>query len=122
MEKIQTIIGCPPSKANTYRIVTIAGHGSLSKTAALHKYEQDFYIQCGHYRDAMISGYFKLAIDVYFPTMSHDLDNSLKVVLDCLQQCKAIKNDNKCTEILARKFVDKKNPRIEFTLEPVKLE
>ena len=29
---------------------------------------------------------------------------------------KAIKNDNRCVAINARKFIDKNNPRIEFTL------
>lgn len=121
MDKEQVILACPPSKANTYRVITINGHGSLGKTATMKKYEESFYIQCGKYRDKMIEGYFNLDIDVYFPTMSHDLDNSLKVVLDCLQSCKAIKNDNRCVEIHARKFVDKTNPRIEFTLTPVEL-
>lgn len=121
MNKEQTILACPPSKANSYKVITINGHGSLGKTSAMRKYEEAFYIQCGKYRDKMIEGYFSLDIDVYFPTMSHDLDNSLKVVLDCLQSCKAIKNDNRCVEIHARKFIDKANPRIEFTLTPVEL-
>ena len=48
--------------------------------------------------------------------MSHDLDNSLKVVLDCLQQTHTIVNDNKCCKIVAEKFIDKSNPHIEFRL------
>lgn len=118
MGKEQVIIGSVPSKANSYKIITIAGHGSLAKTAAMKKYEQSFYMQCGKYRGLMLEGYFRLDLDVYFPTMSHDLDNSLKVILDCLQSCKAIKNDNRCVTINARKFIDKNNPRIEFTLTP----
>lgn len=118
MEKEQVIIGSVPSKANSYRVITIAGHGSLGKTAAMKKYEQSFYMQCGKYRGKMIESYFRLDLDVYFPTMAHDLDNSLKVILDCLQSCKAIKNDNRCVAINARKFIDKNNPRIEFTLTP----
>lgn len=34
----------------------------------------------------------------------------------CLQHCKAIKNDNNCVKIVAQKFVDRDNPRIEFKL------
>ena len=116
MDKEQVIIGSVPSKANSYKIITIAGHGSLAKTPAMKKYEQSFYMQCGKYIGQMLEGYFRLDLDVYFPTMSHDLDNSLKVILDCLQSCKAIKNDNRCVAINARKFIDKNNPRIEFTL------
>lgn len=94
MEHEQVIIGSVPSKANSYRIITIARHGSLAKTAAMKKYEQAFYMQCGKYRDKMITDYFRLDLDVFFPTMSHDLDNSLKVILDCLQSCKAIKRQS----------------------------
>lgn len=78
-------------------------------------------MQCGKYRNANIQGYFELHIDVYFTTMSHDLDNTLKIVLDCLQAIKAIKNDNRCVKIVAQKFIDKKEPRIEFSLVEVKL-
>lgn len=121
MAEKQVIIGSVPSKANSYRVITIKGHGSLGKTTAMKKYEQSFFLQCGKYRDKMITDYFKLELDVYFPTMSHDLDNSLKIILDCLQSCKAIKNDNRCVDIHARKFIDKANPRIEFSIEPIKI-
>ncbi|KAA2242854.1 RusA family crossover junction endodeoxyribonuclease [Chitinophaga agrisoli] len=112
----QTIYGTVPSKSNSYRIITINGHASLAKRPALARYEKDFYIQCNHYRDAGIDGYFELHLDVYYPNQRADLDNSLKVVLDCLQRVKAIKNDNKAVGLFVRKFLDKANPRIEFQL------
>ena len=123
MKHEQVIYGQAPSKANTYKIITVVTngkrHGSLSKTDALHKYEHDFYLQCGAYRNKNISGFFELYVDVYFHSNQPDLDNSLKVILDCLQGCKAIKNDRNCVKIVANKFVDKNNPRIEFTLVEV---
>ena len=64
----------------------------------------------------MIEGNFKFEIDVYYDSRRPDLDNSLKSTLDCLQKCKAIKNDNKCLEIIARKHLDKINPRVEFKI------
>lgn len=115
----QVIYGNPPSKSNCYRIVTIGGHGSLAKTPALKKYENDFYIQCNHYRGKNIQGYFELHIDVFYPSQRSDLDNVFKVVLDCLQRVKAVGNDNKCVKIVARKFVDKQSPRIEFEITEV---
>jgi Holliday junction resolvase RusA-like endonuclease len=111
-----TINGAPPSKSNLYRIITIHGHGSLSKTAALKKYEDSFYMQIGSYRNLNITGYFELHIRVFYTAMRQDLDNSLKVVLDCLQHTKTIANDNKCIKIVAEKFIDKDRPRIEFKL------
>jgi Holliday junction resolvase RusA-like endonuclease len=56
---------------------------------------------------------------VFYPSQRADLDNSLKIILDCLQKCKAIVNDNKCTKIVANKFLDKKEPRIEFEIKEV---
>lgn len=112
----QIIYGQCPSKSNGYRIITIHGHGSLAKTPATKKYEEDFFMQCG-LRNAGISKRFKLTIDVYFSSDRPDLDNSCKVVLDCLQAAKAIVNDRLCSEIHARKLIDKENPRIEFVLE-----
>lgn len=115
----QTIHGSVPSKANSYRVVTINGHGSLAKTTATKNYENSFYMQVGPYRNMMIEGYFELHMRVYFPSMSHDIDNSAKVVLDCLQTCKAIKNDNRCVKLTAEKFIDKTNPRIEFKITTI---
>lgn len=114
--KIQTIFGQVPSKSNCYKIITLSGHGSLAKTKALKDYEKSFYLQCNLYRNANIKGLFEFNVDVYYPNNRADLDNSLKIILDSLQQVKAIENDNKCVLIVARKFVDKVNPRIEFSL------
>lgn len=110
-----TIQGKIPSKSNSYKIITIAGHSSLGKQKVLKEYEQSFFLQCP-LRGKNISGYFKLSVDVYYENMRPDLDNCLKILLDCLQQCKAIKNDRQCTEIHARKLIDKTNPRIEFEI------
>ena len=113
---IQTILGNCPSKSNCYRIVSIAGHASLSKTKALKKYEDDFYIQCNKYRNAGIDGYFELHLRVFYPSQRSDLDNYLKIILDCLQRVKAIRNDNKCVKLVAEKYFDKERPRIEFEI------
>ena len=110
------IIGQPPSKSNCYKIVAHYGHGSLAKTKALKQYEEAFYLQCP-LRGRMISSRFMLDVDVYYSSDRPDLDNSLKIILDCLQTSKAIKNDRLCAEIHARKLIDKTNPRIEFAIE-----
>ena len=112
----QTIRGSIPAKSNQYKIIRMAGHSSLGKTKGLKEYENSFYMQVGAYRNLMITGYFELEVRVYYTSMSHDLDNSLKCLLDCLQYTKTIKNDNKCVKITAEKFLDKVNPRVEFRL------
>ena len=111
-----TVHGQIPSKSNCYRVVTIRGHGSLAKTPALHKYEESFIMQCP-LRKADIDYRFKLTVDVFNQSDRNDLDNSFKILLDCLQSCRAIRNDRLCAEIHARKFIDKENPRVEFSIE-----
>jgi Holliday junction resolvase RusA-like endonuclease len=116
MAMMQTIIGQIPSKSNCYKIVTINNHGSLAKKDALTAYEKSFYLQCNQYRNRNIKGLFELHINVYNSSQRPDLDNSFKICLDCLQTCRAIENDRNCVKIVAQKFVDKNNPRIEFEI------
>ena len=111
-----TILGNVPSKSNLYMIA----RNRLIKTKRLKEYEDSFYIQLPPaLRNLDITGYFEFEIDVFYPSQRADLDNSLKVVLDCLQKTKTIRNDNRCTRIIANKALDKDNPRIEFTIRPV---
>ncbi len=113
---MQTIIGKCPSKSNCYKVVKIAQHSSLAKTKALIDYEKSFYLQCNVYRNKNITGLFELQLHVFYDSNRADLDNSLKIILDCLQKVNAIKNDNNCVKITAEKFIDKIKPRIEFTI------
>jgi len=117
MKKVieEVIFGNTPSKSNCYKIVTFGGHASLAKGAALKQYEKDFYIQCKN-RNAMIEGYYELHLKVFYPTQKSDIDNSIKVLSDMLQTCKVIKNDNKCVKVVAEKFLDKANPRVELKI------
>lgn len=108
----QVIFGNCPSKSNSYRI----GQKKLLKTEDLKSYERNFILQCNRYKNKNINKPFRLDLVVYFAAMKQDLDNSFKVILDCLQSCKAISNDNLCMEIVARKEIDAKNPRIEFKI------
>ena len=124
MRHEQIIYGSIPSKSNQYKIITRRGadgkaHGSLAKTDAMEVFEKKFYLQCGAYRNRNIKGFFELYVDVYFQSNQPDLDNSLKGLLDCLQTCRAIRNDRNCVKIVANKFIDKNNPRIEFTIVEV---
>lgn len=115
----QIIYGQVPSKSNCYKIVTVNGHGSIAKQQALKDYEKSFYLQCNVYRNMNIKGLFELEINVYNQSQRPDLDNAFKVILDSVQACRAISNDRNCVKIVAQKFVDKKNPRIEFEIKEV---
>lgn len=94
-------------------------HYGLSKTDVLSGYEKSFYLQCSIYRNKNIGGLFEINLKVFYENQRPDLDNCLKIILDCLQGCKAIKNDRNCVKVTAEKFIDKKDPRIEFELTEV---
>lgn len=115
MSEWQTIQGVCPSKSNGYLIAK----DRLYKSPTLRAYEDRFYMQCHKYRNKNIEGYFEFHLKVFYPSMRSDLDNSLKVILDSLQKIKAIKNDNKAVKIVAEKFIDKSNPRIEFSIKEI---
>ena len=113
-----TIYGDVVSKSNQYRIITVNGHASLKKSNAVKAFEEKFYLQ-NPLRNANISNFFAIYLDAYFSSNRKDLDGAFKLVLDVLQSSKTIKNDRLCTEIHARKFIDKNQPRLEFTIVEV---
>lgn len=117
---MQTIIGKCPSKSNCYKVIKVGAHASLAKTKTLTDYEKSFYLQCNTYRNKNINGLFEIYLKVYYDSNRADLDNSLKIILDCLQKVNAIKNDNNCVKIVAEKYIDKIKPRIEFELHAIK--
>ena len=113
-----TIYGDVVSKSNQYRIITINGHASLKKSDAVKEFEKKFYLQ-NPLRNANITGFFEIYLDAYFSSNRKDLDGAFKLVLDTLQSSGTIKNDRNCVKIVANKYIDKQNPRIEFTLQEV---
>jgi len=127
---IEVIYGNVPSKANSYRR---GANKNLISDNKVKQYERDFMRQCVKYRNKMIGckevgkrvkriEQFPIGfeVDVYYSDNRHDLDNAFKIILDCLQKARAIKNDNKVTEIIAHKYLDKDNPRIEFKIYEIK--
>lgn len=112
----EIIFGTIPSKSNSYTIGRVNGNPCIVKSNEMKKYERDFIKQCTKYKGIGISSYFKLICDVFYPDHTHDLDNSLKGLLDCLQYVGAITNDNLCIEIIAKRHYDRYKPRIEFEI------
>ena len=113
------IKGNCPSKSNQYKVIRLGNRCGLGKQKKLESYENSFKIQMLDYKYDIIESEFKFVIDVYYDSRRPDLDNSLKVVLDCLQKAEVIKNDNKCLEIVAKKHLDKIDPRVEFIITPI---
>jgi Holliday junction resolvase RusA-like endonuclease len=107
------IKGQVPSKSNGYRI----GNNRLYKSVELKEYEVSFDWQIKKHKGQTISEPFEIWIDVYFQSNRSDLDNSAKIILDCLQNSGMIANDRLCSVLVMRKHIDKLDPRIEFELK-----
>jgi Holliday junction resolvase RusA-like endonuclease len=113
-----TILGQVPSKSNGYKI----GNNRLYKSKELKEYEHFFLLKMLEYRHLFIEPIkdkFSIKILVYFQSNRSDLDNSAKIILDCLQNCKVIENDRLCHELHMVKYIDKENPRIEFEIKVI---
>lgn len=116
--EVETIFGQIVAKANHYLSVPGGVDGRrIIKDEKIRVYEQSFREQCRVYRDRKIEGRFILYVRVYHSSERYDLDNSLKTLLDCLQDVGAITNDNKCFKIIAEKAIDRNNPRVQFALQ-----
>lgn len=115
----ETIFGQCLAKANHYLAVPGQGGRRIIKDAAFRAYERSFRSQCTIYRNRGINAPFRLLIDVYHSSQRFDLDNSLKTILDLLQDVGAITNDNLCVGIEAIKHVDRSNPRVVFGIEEI---
>jgi Holliday junction resolvase RusA-like endonuclease len=113
-----TILGQVPSKSNGYKI----GNNRLYKSRELKEYEYYFFLAMLQYRHMFIEPIkdkFAIEILVYFQSNRSDLDNSAKIILDCLQSCKVIDNDRLCHRLTMHKFIDKENPRIKFEIKVI---
>ncbi len=116
-----TIRGNVPSKSNGYKIITITPkkgrpHSSLAKTDELKRYEEGFYVQIPPGARQQIDSELTVRLRVYYDSWRPDIDGCFKVVLDCLQEAKVIQNDRQVHKIIAEKFKDAHNPRVEITL------
>lgn len=117
MKEKDVILGICPGKANHYMAVPDGDGGRrIIKDETIRAYERSFVEQCHVYKDKMIDRPFHLVADVYYPDYRHDLDNSLKTILDCAQYARCIKDDNKCVKIDATRHYDPQRPRVEFQL------
>lgn len=117
---VETIYGQVVAKANHYMAVPDKdGKRRIIKDSAIRAYEESFCIQCRKYRGMKINEPFILNVKVFFTDNNHDLDNAIKTILDCLQYCEAITNDNLLVKLNAEKGISRTKPRIEYSIERV---
>ena len=117
----ETIYGQPIAKTNHYQVAMNKNTGAyyIAKDDIIRDYELMFKEQCQIYKNRLISRPFIFHADVFQSSVKFDLDNSVKTVLDCLQYCGAITDDNLCIGIHAVKHIDHQQPRVVYAIEEV---
>lgn len=116
MEK-EIILGVIVAKSNHYVSVPDTVKGSrIILDDVYRKYQSDFLSQIDIYKNRLINSPFILYADIFFLNERFDLDNACKTLLDLLQDAKAIKNDRLCVELHAKKHIDHRVPRVEFSI------
>ena len=111
------VYGSVPSKSNSYKLGVKNGKPIMFKSKMLTQYEKNFYLQTpATARDKMLSGLLAVYLNGYYTSNRLDLDNSAKILLDCMEAAKIFKNDNQVTSLFMNKFVDNINPRVEIAV------
>ena len=133
-----TILGEPASKANSRKIVTIAGRPSSIKSQKARGFEADALMQIPPAARQRIEGPVRVWLRIWYASERPDLDES--IVLDVLQdrygkaprgadgkpagprplvQAGVYRNDRQVREKHVFHGIDRKNPRVEALIEPL---
>jgi Holliday junction resolvase RusA-like endonuclease len=125
------ILGEPASKANSRRLVVIAGRPSSIKSEKALAYERDALRQIPPMARRRFDGPVRVTMTIFYASELPDLDESL--ILDVLQdryakpknldrhlvQAGVYRNDRQVREKHVFHAIDKRNPRTEIVVEPM---
>ena len=101
----------PPSGNASYR----TGRGHFYRSKAAQSYHDTVELLCKAQRVTMMRGPITLEVKWYRARRAGDLDGRLKVLQDALQG-RAYANDSQIVKIIAERFEDKDNPRMQVTI------
>ena len=110
---VQIIFGEPASKANSRRVVRIAGQSRLIKSSKALSYSEHFKRQVQPI-SPLVEGDVRVTMKIYYASRRPDLDESL--ILDLLQGLIYV-NDRQVKEKHIYWGLDKNCPRTEIAVE-----
>lgn len=130
-----TILGEPASKANSRKLVTLAGRPSTIKSDKARAFERDALRQIPPAARVQLEGPVRATLRIFYASERPDLDES--VVLDVLQdryqtvgkgetkrrelvQRGVYRNDRQVREKHVFHGIDRANPRVEVEIEPLR--
>ena len=107
----------PPSANRYWRSICLGNRPRVLVSKQGRAYRKRAQLVAGaQFKRVPLTQDVRVVLNVYTPTRAGDLDNRIKPTLDALQGI-AYADDRQVVEILARRFVDKDNPRVEVTVE-----
>lgn len=122
------ILGEPASKANSRKVIEIAGVSRLAKSAKALAYEKDALKQIPPLHRVRLTGPVRVTMRIFYASERPDLDESL--ILDVLQdrytgkapnrilvQAGVYQNDRQVREKHVYHAIDRKNPRTEIIVQ-----
>lgn len=107
----------PPTLNRMYRAVVIGKNARVLLSAEARSYKSKVADICAAANEKPLRGTVIVFVDAYRPRKVGDLDGALKVALDSLQGF-CYENDNQVVRIVANRFDDKQNPRLEIEVCP----
>lgn len=114
-EAVRLTLPFPPSANAYWRNVN--GRTLLSKEAREYRQRCQFAAAL-QWKAALVEGAVAFHADVFFPNRRGDLDNRGKVLLDSLQGI-AFVNDSQIYDYRLVRHLDRDNPRVIVTIEPM---
>jgi crossover junction endodeoxyribonuclease RusA len=109
----------PPS-ANDYWHITRRGFVHVSPKARSYKARVGLAVRLAmqQRKQARVEGPVAVTVKVFRPRRVGDLDNTLKVLLDAMKG-HAFEDDKQVVRILAERFDDANEPRVEVEVQPM---
>jgi Holliday junction resolvase RusA-like endonuclease len=113
-EKITFILkGSLPAKKNTLHKGKYGWYNS--KTKDLEPFLLQLKVQTKEYKGLPLAGNCSISVGIWSSDRT-DLNNQLTSLFDLLEDVGIVKNDRQIKHIIARKFVDNKNPMVRIEL------
>jgi crossover junction endodeoxyribonuclease RusA len=112
---IRMTLPLPPSANRYWRHVK--GRVLISKEAREYRQAVSMMAMGAMGRRKPIKGRYRMKLDIY-RDLRGDLANHEKQLHDALEGT-VVTNDRDCWELVMRRHLDRKNPRVEITIEPI---
>ena len=108
----------PPSTNALSRALVKGARAVVVSSRAYRNWRKDAEAWLTTQRSELLTGDVHVSMDIYYKDLRRDADSAIKPTLDILQGW-CYDNDRQVWKIQASRHIDKDNPRVEVTVEPL---